>query len=182
MKVFERVARLLRADAHGVMDQLEERSLLLKQHLREAEVEVAHKRARLEALDEEQQRAVDDAQRLEATLRGLDEDVELALSGDDPELARFAVRRLLPRRDGLIELRARVQRLSEGRARLAALLDEQEAQLAELRPRVSAELARRPPADGGPAAPFAEIVVSDEEVELELLRRHAAAPSGEAAR
>ena len=47
MQVFERIGTMLRADAHGVMDQLEERSLVLRQHLREAEIEVAHKRAKL---------------------------------------------------------------------------------------------------------------------------------------
>ena len=46
MKILDRMGLLMRADAHGVMDQLEERSLLLKQHLREAELELDHKRAR----------------------------------------------------------------------------------------------------------------------------------------
>ena len=53
MHLFDRWTRMLRADAHGVLDRLEERSLLLKQHLREAEVEVACKRARIETLDAE---------------------------------------------------------------------------------------------------------------------------------
>ena len=39
MKFLDRALRMVRADAHGIMDQLEERSLLLKQHLREAELE-----------------------------------------------------------------------------------------------------------------------------------------------
>ncbi|MAG29669.1 MAG: hypothetical protein CL908_02100 [Deltaproteobacteria bacterium] len=177
MQVFERIGRILRADAHGMMDQLEERSLLIKQHLREVEIEVARKRATLEALDDERRQLAEDGRGQEGRVAELDEDVELALSGDDPELARFAVRRLLPRRRALRELFVCAARLDERRARLAEQLDVQEAQLAELRPRVRAALAR-PPSEAvglGEAA-----IVSDEEVELELLRRRdSAAAAGE---
>jgi phage shock protein A len=166
---------MLRADVHGVMDQLEERSLLLKQHLREAEVEVARKRARLEALDEERQRVGEDAERLEARVRSLDEDVELALTGEDRDLARFAVRRLLPKREALHELLARGKQLDEQRAQLEERLREQEEQLALLRPRVRAELAS---AVREPELALADAIASDEEVELELLRRAATAEGG----
>lgn len=171
MRVFERIGRMLRADAHGMMDQLEERSLLLKQSLREAELEVARKRADLESMDEQRRRLAEDGQRLERRVAELDEDVELALGGDDPELARFAVRRLLPCRQALRELFGRAAQLDERRLRLAERLELQEAQLAELRPRVRAALAR-------PQPDVAETVesasVSDEEIELELLRRREA--------
>ena len=177
MKVFERFGRMLRADAHGVIDQLEERSLLLKQHLRDAEVELAHKRTRLEALEEERQRVTQDAERLEARVRALDEDVELALAGDDPDLARFAVRRLLPKREALRELFARAKQLDEQRVRLEERLREQEAQLAELRPRVRAEFAR---VVRDPQLCLADAEASDDEVELELLRRRAAEAGGAA--
>ena len=39
MKFFDRLTTLIKADAHGVVDALEERSLLLRQHVREAELE-----------------------------------------------------------------------------------------------------------------------------------------------
>ena len=46
----QRLNRLVRADAHGLLESLEDRSLLLKQHLREAELELQRKRARLSTL------------------------------------------------------------------------------------------------------------------------------------
>ncbi len=168
MRVFERMGRIVRADAHGMMDQLEERSLLLKQHLREAELEVAQKRARLEASDEESRRLTEEGQRLEVQVAALDDDVELALGGDDAELARFAVRRLLPKRQALQSLFARSAQLTESRARMRSQLETQESQLAELRPRVRAALLRPDPE---PIEWAGESVVSDEEIELELLRR-----------
>jgi phage shock protein A len=168
MRVFERIGRIVRADAHGMMDQLEERSLLLKQHLREAELEVAQKRAKLEALDEELRRLSEDGQRLEIQVAALDEDVELAMKGEDAELARFAVRRLLPKREALQALCTRVARCGEHRTRLHAQLESQEAQLAELRTRVRAALVRPEPE---PMEWAGEAVVTDEEIDLELLRR-----------
>jgi phage shock protein A len=172
MRVFERIGRIVRADAHGMMDHLEERSLLLKQHLREAELEVAQKRAKLDAIDEERRRHADDGRRLEARVAALDEDVELALGGDDPELARFAVRRLLPKREALKALFARVAQLDEHRDRLLAQLEGQEAQLAELRPRIKAALALPDPEPARRPIEFVEDApVSDEEIDLELLRR-----------
>jgi phage shock protein A len=176
MRFLERMALLLKADAHGVIDQLEERSLLAKQHLREAELELTRKRARLEALEEEERCLAEDAARLEARVRSLDEDVELALAGEQQELARFAVRRLLPERDALRGLRARSEEIRADRARIAERLEEQERELEELRSRVRARLAVE--AREEPRAPFADPAVADEEVELELLRRRTGGPEG----
>ena len=78
MKFLDRALRLVRADAHGVIDQLEEQSLLLKQHLREAEVELTRKRVRAEALEEEERQLAREIKQAECQLSRLDEDVELA--------------------------------------------------------------------------------------------------------
>ena len=196
MKFLDRALRLVRADAHGVMDQLEERSLLLKQHLREAEVEITRKRVRVEALEEEERQVGQEAIRLERQLAGLDEDIELALAGDKEDLARFAVKRLLPVRDSLRVLRERGEEIREERVQLSERLDAQEEQFEELRQEVAARLvtARREKAarearDGCSALADADSTlagsrvagVSDEEVELELLRRREAAVCAAAA-
>jgi phage shock protein A len=180
MQVLERIGRMLRADAHGVIDQIEEKRLLLKQHLREAEIEIAHKRGTLDGLDEERLRIFDQGRRLEAEVARLDEDIEIARKGDDPDLSRFAVRRWLPKRDALRQLQAHARQLDERRARLSAKLESQEAELAALRPRVRAAMTR-PSRDCDP--PLQEPSVTDEEVELELLRRleHAADVDSESA-
>ena len=98
LKLFDRIATLAKADAHGVIESLEERSLLLKQHLREAEIELNRKRARLETVREEEKRLGEAIQRRDEEIRSLDEDIALARAGGKDELARFAIRRLLPRR------------------------------------------------------------------------------------
>ena len=175
MKLFDRMSRLVKSDAHGIIDQLEERSLLLKQHLRDAEIEVVNKRVRVEALEEDQRRLREDADRLRARERQLDEDVELALAGDKPELARFAVGRLLPVREARQELETRIAQVAAERERLSERLEAQEAQLAEFRVRVQARLVEVRSERRSPQAP--ERAVAAEEIELELLRRAGAAPA-----
>jgi phage shock protein A len=169
MRWFDRFTTLVKADAHGVLEQLEERSLLAKQHLREAELELTRKRARDEALEEQLRRIADEEQRLESELRSLDEDVELALAGGKEELARFALRRLLPKRRSLAGLRQRAAELREARARLAAKLADQERAFEELERQVRARLAADAEPVQGEAPP--EAPPADEEIELELMRR-----------
>ncbi len=179
MKFLDRLVLLVRADAHGVLEKLEERTLLAKQHLREAELELTRKRARLDAMEDETRRLADESERLERESAALDEDVELALSGGRDELARFSVRRLLPKRRALAALRERTSEIEAEKARLRKKLEAQEAELEELERRVRTRLAAERESERAgcweDAAP-----VADEEVELELMRRRSAVQHGEA--
>jgi phage shock protein A len=155
-----------------VLEQLEEKSLLAKQHLREAELELTRKRARCEALEEEARRAAEQAERLTAEIASLDEDVELALRGGKEELARFSLRKLLPKRRALEQVRRRGVEIADEQQRVGARLAEQEVELEELRRRVRARLAAEH--DHAPGGLVAELPAADEEIELELLRRRGA--------
>ena len=177
IRLLGRFATLLKADAHGVLESLEERSLLLKQYVREAEIELNQKRARLEALRQEEQRLREEVGRRDEEVRALDEDVRLALRGEKDDLARFAIRRLLPRRSAVTALRAALEERVRQAGALAERLQDQEAQFEALRTRVRAELARGAEAVDLPGW-MAEPVVADEEVELELMRRRRATEGG----
>jgi phage shock protein A len=120
LKLFDRITTLVKADAHGVVESLEDRSLLLKQCVREAEIDLNRKRAELEALHDEEKRLRETQARREDEARALDEDVELALAGGKDDLARFAIRRLLPRRR---EAKAAEARLAELAVRSRALAE-----------------------------------------------------------
>ena len=177
MKLFDRFATLVRADAHGVLDQLEERTLLARQHLRDAELELARKRSRLEALADEARCGEEELRRLDAEMASLDGDVALALGGGKEELARFCLRRLLPKRRAAESLRRRRGEIDDESARLAAKLAEQEGVLEELRRRVRARIAESQAAAEGSRALVVELPAADEEIELELLRRRGEATS-----
>jgi phage shock protein A len=176
-KLFDRIAMLVKADAHGVVESLEERSLLLKQCVREAEIELNRKRARLEVVRDEVKRLRENLAAADCEIRSRDEDVTLALGGGKEELARFAARRLLERQRAAQTLRTQfAERDEEGRT-LAERVAVQQAQFESLRVRVRAELARRTDA-AEPGDVMCAPLVADEEVELELLRRQSQAGEG----
>jgi phage shock protein A len=167
IRLIHRINRLVAADAHGLVESLEDRALLLKQHLREAELELQHKRARAEALAEDERRITETAKRLEAALARNEQDAQLALTEDRDDLARFSIRKLIPLQRELSALTARSHELADERVRIQEKLESQQADFEQLRARVRAQLASPEP----PFEPTTEPVVADEEVEMELLRR-----------
>ena len=169
MSIFDRFTTTLKADAHGVIDALEDRTLLLRQYVREAEAELMRKRGQLQALELDQRTLDRDTKRAESQLLELESDAELALRAGNDELARHTLKRLLA-------LRARNRRQHERREELASQRRELEQKLTEqseryelMKERVNAELAR-----SGTGCELDADVISDEQVELELLRRKAA--------
>jgi phage shock protein A len=176
MRFLDRLTLLVKADAHGVLEQIEERTLLAKQHLREAELELDRKRAQMHACAEEARRLGEEADQLEREIASLDADVELAIAGEKEDLARFSVRKLLPLRRAAESARRRTAELEQERARLGETIAVQERQLEELAAQVRTRIAAARVAGGDPFARPAP--AADEEVELELLRRRSAHAEG----
>jgi phage shock protein A len=181
MRLFDRLTRLVKADAHGLLDALEERSLLARQELREAELDLLRKRAHVRALAEAEERSREEHARLTDSAAALDAEAALAVASGRDDLARFALRRVLAERRRLALVDAQRADLGQARERLAALLEEQERAFEALRTRVRARLARERVAgqeacaDGARGDVDPAEIVTDEEVELELLRRRAGA-------
>src|SRR5688572_8150876 len=98
MNVLHRLFRLARADAHGVLDALEDRALVIRQCLREVELELERKRARRAELGSCLSASEREHERLLARETELDRDIALAIERGESELARFSVRRLLAAR------------------------------------------------------------------------------------
>jgi phage shock protein A len=166
----QRLSRLIRADAHGIIESLEDRALLLKQHLREAELELQRKRARISTLDDEARQLTEDAARLDRAAERCDDDTRLALEGGRDDLARFALRRLLPLRREAEALRERIAAIRAERERLAPKLAEQEEEFETLERRIRDRLAAESRAEPAFASPIAA-GATEEEIEMELLRR-----------
>jgi phage shock protein A len=167
MNLFDRIKTTVQADAHGVIDALEDRALILRQCLRDAEGELARKRAQLSALELDLRALQRDTARVDQSIAAADSDVALALGAGDDELARYALKRLLGLRARARRLAERAPELHEARRELEARLSEQLERHEELRARVAAEL-EHGPGEGATEA------ITEQQVELELLRRKAA--------
>jgi phage shock protein A len=177
MGFMSRLATLARADAHGVVDALEDKSLVLRQQLREAGAELNRKRCRIEALAAEDQDLEAEAGRIAEQTRTLEADVTLALGSGKEELARFAIRKLLPLRHRAAEIEHRRQELGRQRGELEERLAGQETEYTQLEHRVRGYLAQLE-RERETGVTFRELVVADEDVEIELLRRRQAAEKG----
>lgn len=174
LRFFERIARLARADAHGVVAALEDRTLLLEQHVREAELALKTIRTRHAQLAEAEERLRRAAEAEERVAARFDEDATLALAGGKDELARFALRRWLASRRRREAFAAELAAVGAERTALAERLARNEAELVALHERVRAHRARRAAAAEAASVSVPSacgVAVADEEVDLEFLRR-----------
>ena len=89
MGFVQRLTTLITADAHGVVDAVEDRGLLLRQYVRDAEGELIRKRARFEAITAEEKDLAAEELRLTARADELARDVEMALGSGNEDLAKF---------------------------------------------------------------------------------------------
>jgi len=172
MALFERIRHLIKADAHGVVDALEDEALVLRQCVRDAEAALDRKRVRRAALDAERKRLGAEIEVLDTRLAAFDADVELALAEGQDDLARFTLRRLLPLRRDRAAARARLEAVEREAAELDGAIEADGAALDDLQVRVRERLSRLESSPDGPADVARS--VRDEEIELELLRRRRA--------
>ena len=96
MGIITRFIRVCKADIHGVMDQLEDKDLLLKQHLRDMEVELSRKEARIRRLVASRDQAQGEYEKHSREAEKLDQDLAMAIDKDKDEIARLLLRKLKP--------------------------------------------------------------------------------------
>ena len=176
MTIMTRLVRLLKADVHGVMDQFEDRGLLLRQSLREMETSLGQKEARLKALSGCIGRLTRQAARHREEMEKLDQDVDLALSKAKDDIARMLIRRHLALESAVGLLKAQIQTTSTKKGKLAEIIRDQKLRYETLKAQaetwqqqgandVPGTSARSFAGDGDPTA------IRDEEIELALIRR-----------
>jgi phage shock protein A len=139
----------------------------LEEHLNNAEAALERKRKSLAELEGKGQQLVTERQRLEQEHSRLDRDVELALAESQDRLARVALCRALALRQKLERVGNNLRSTRCACEQLAELVARQQAELVSLRQDAALALGAR--AEAHSEQPLDPI--SEEEVELELLRR-----------
>jgi phage shock protein A len=176
MSIMTRFIRLWKADLHGVMDQLEDRTLLLSQHLREMEAALAEKTAALGRLTQALKEARLEDERCTRESDRIETDLAAALEKERDDIARFLIRRLKPLQAHQAAIRQHIRQLEDETAEADAALGEQKRQYERLRLRAKSFFRDAESRKGAGEAPgfmreegFHE--PSEEEVEIELIRR-----------
>ena len=176
MSIFTRFTRLCKADIHGVMDQLEDKDLMVKQCLREMEACLARKQAELNKamgfLDQNRQ----DRQQFHRKRKKLEQDLSAAIEKEKDDIARLLSEKLKRLGEHLEAMDRHGESLDRQMASLKELIDTLKHQYAELKLRAETcfqqaenrkweHTVNRIMPDGDFGS------MSTEEVELELIKR-----------
>ena len=176
MGVMTRIFRLFKADLHGVMDQVEDKTLLLKQCVREMEGSLQEKRQRLDGLNRISRQMDAEREARERERQKVSADLDLAVRKEKDDIARVLIRKRLVLEADDDRLARRRQQLDAEHARLGEVIRHQEEQLERLKVKCAAYWQETESCTGGD--PAGHIYPSEEEVELELLRCKESAAQG----
>ena len=183
MGIMTRFMRLCKADIHGVMDQLEDKGLLLKQYLRDMEEELGRKEAGLRKMVASRAQAQLDYEKYTQECEKLDQDIEAAIDKDKDDIARLLIKKLKPLAYHREELGRHIQTLAREISLFRECVEEQRLQYEQVQirskeyfHRVEREQWEKTAATASSSVVTAE--PSEEEVELELLKRKEAAEGG----
>jgi phage shock protein A len=169
------MAKILKADIHGVMDQFEDQRLLLKQHLRDMEEALSSKEASLIALQETRKQIQLELDTYGGRRQSLERDLDVAIQTDQDDIARVLIRKIKPLTDLTNAMTHRIDTLDQEIAGISDRLDQQRLRYeqirhraigyfhqAEMRHRQKSESTRSLDCTGEPG---------QAEIELELIRR-----------
>ncbi|MHC1743478.1 MAG: PspA/IM30 family protein [Syntrophobacteraceae bacterium] len=184
MGIMTRLVRLCKADIHGVMDQMEDKGLLLKQHLRDMREELDKKESRLASMLASREDAKREKENRAREVDTLESDLALAIAKEKDDIARTLIRKLKPLARHRDELERHIQALDADIARFRSAIDEQRLLYEQLQLKASEHLRRTERQQWNEAlaetiprcCPGAE--PAEAEIELELLRRKEALKGG----
>ncbi len=176
MALINRISRLVKADFHAVLDQIEEPEQLLKQAIRDMEDDLAAAEQRSLSCGQEQEALLVRKSELEATIAEVDSQLDLCFESDKDDLAKSLIRKKLEAERLLKRLNSRFSANGKYLEEQRAKLDENRATLESLRQK--AELfAQRAPSHRDGGAEFDDIAwmaremnIGEDEVEITFLR------------
>lgn len=174
MKISQRFSKLLQADVHGLLDQLEEPELALKQAVREMEEHVSQDQAEVQRMVRHETQL---KRRLNETRTHLDsnnKELELCLGSNREDLALNFVRRKLESQKLITAIERRLQEMAESLKEKNQKLAQRVEQLEAVRRKVEIfmeesrinDVLTNPEAGSNPS----QLHVSDEEVTVALMR------------
>ena len=186
MGVLSRILRLFRADLHGVMDQLEDKSLLLRQCLREMEEGLKQKEARLDQITGTCREIEKNLALRMQEIGKIEKDLDLAVGREKDEIARMLIRKRRTLQGSCEHLQRQLDAMIEEKNKITHVLEQQRLEYERLKVEATAycRSSGQPPCQG-PAGDaddlFAWRMPTEEEIELELLQRKEAFRRGGAA-
>ena len=176
MAIMTRFMRLCKADIHGVMDDLEDKELVLKQHLRDMEEEINRKEARLNKVIASRDHADREYKKFTQDTEKMDQDIAVAIEKEKDDIARVLIKKLRPVANHRDELGRHLETLNREITQFGKSVEEQRLQYEQLKLRCTEyfRAAEREQWEKTVSTIVPHSVSrqpSEEEIELELLQR-----------
>ncbi|MEE4608219.1 MAG: PspA/IM30 family protein [Desulfobacteraceae bacterium] len=186
MGIMTRMLRLCKADIHGVMDQLEDKELLLKQHLREMAASLDLKARQASALGQRIERLEGRIVAHRRETEKLEPDIDLAVRKEKDDIARMLIRKRRTLVAVAAQLERRVETMAREKESLGETLAAQRLQYETLKTRAETCCRRtgegsgpdRDPHDPAEWGEAGEAEPEASEIEIELLQRRQALQEG----
>jgi phage shock protein A len=183
MAILTRIFRLFKADIHGVMDHIEDRGLLLKQHLRDMEESLVQKEAKIKQMCFARDQARQDYEKGIKESNNLEQDLEVAIRKDRDDIARMLIKKLKPLAHIQSERCSHIDRLNQEIKQFKESIEHQRLQYEQLRQQAvnffhRTEKQNQDHSWSAIQTEFGVHDLSDEEIELELLQRKEALKGG----
>jgi len=121
MALINRISRLVKADFHAVLDQIEEPEQLLKQAIRDMEDDLADTEQRIILCAHDQEALAVRKSELEATVAEIDGQLDLCFESDKEDLAKSLIKKKLEAERLLKRLKEQRSTLDENRATVESL-------------------------------------------------------------
>jgi phage shock protein A len=175
MALINRISRLVKADFHAVLDQIEEPEQLLKQAIRDMEDDLAETEQRINLCAHDQEALHVRKSELESTIAEIDEQLDLCFESDKEDLAKNLIRKKLEAERLLKRLNTKFDANEKYLEEQRASINENRATLDSLRQKAELFAQRAPAhADSSEFDDIAwmarELNVGDDEVEIAFLR------------
>ncbi len=137
MNLLQRLARICKADFHGLMDRFEDKELLLKQYIRDMAVALLQKEGLQKRLSQSRHAAAQKLANTDREIEKLEQDLEMSLKHNKDNIARHLIRKLKP----IMALRSQNQRhldnLDHEMAQFQASIDQQRQQFEQVKLRAA---------------------------------------------
>ncbi|OEU67822.1 MAG: hypothetical protein BBJ57_01930 [Desulfobacterales bacterium PC51MH44] len=184
MGILTRVVRLCKADIHGVMDQLEDQGLLLKQHLRDMEKALSHKEARLKKMVASRRQTQQEYDKYKRESEKMEQDLTASIEKERDDIARLLIKKLKPLTNHRDELGRHIEALGQEIAQLQDIVEKQRLQYEQFQLKSTEYFHKTEQQEWEKT--LSDIIpngishdLCEEEVELELLKRKEALRGGE---
>ncbi len=170
MALITRLSRLFKADMHAVLDRIEEPQQLLQQAIREMEEALHQEQQQLKLQQHEQGVLQRRLEGLQQQLETSEEELDICFNSGKEELARGIVRRRLEsERLGRV-LAQQQEALSEQIKQLTARHEQHRSELEGMRQKAELLAVEQPQYESGRGGNEIGVSVSEDEVEIALLR------------